>query len=566
MKKRMFVLTVAAVFILGLTIGFFATTEISHVHLEAYIDTVHDDAEYLLTVHAAGLPVENAAEAASTAVDAGVLVADTGGTILAETGPVQAQGLLDLPEIQEALASGSGYAEREINGQSRIYVARYFSEQGLLVRFDQSANAVYGDVRSMQWSIWILLGVLMILTLALAWRFSDITMAPFNEMVEIAREYANSDYSRRLPATHRKDLATLAEALDTMRTQLISGSDELVDEKIKVEATLDAIASGVIAVDRQMNIIRCNAAAMHLFHIGTASVGKNFLTLTQNIRLASLMQRAMNNWENSAEETIPMQDRMIRVRASKLKRSGQVAGAVIVADDITEYNRLLNIRTEFTANVTHELKTPLTSIRGFVETLQNGVEDQQQARRFLEIIANETERLTRLIDDILYLSELESRPEELPVPVDVWACAENTLELLQAEADEKRITLSLREKTDDAAYVSGTDDQVMQLLVNLVSNGIRYTPAGGSVRITVKTTAKDVVLDVTDTGIGIEEEAIPRLFERFYRVDKGRSREQGGTGLGLAIVKHIVLGMGGTISVSSKVGKGTSFTVHLPKA
>jgi two-component system phosphate regulon sensor histidine kinase PhoR len=226
----------------------------------------------------------------------------------------------------------------------------------------------------------------------------------------------------------------------------------------------------------------------------------------------------------------------------------------------------MNMRSDFTANVTHELKTPLTSIKGFVETLIDGVDDPEQAQHFLKIIATETERLSRLIDDILYLSEIESEKEEAKERINVLECINSTKELLEAEAKDRNIEIFVYDMSDKQAFVLGSKDKVMQMLVNLVTNGIRYNKPGGNVKIMLETVSQEVIISIADSGIGIPKENIPRLFERFYRVDKGRSRAQGGTGLGLAIVKHIVLSMKGNISVQSSLGVGSIFSIRLPRA
>ena len=201
-----------------------------------------------------------------------------------------------------------------------------------------------------------------------------------------------------------------------------------------------------------------------------------------------------------------------------------------------------------------------------METLESGVDDPEHAKRFLHIISSETDRLTRLISDILYVSELESYRQSVPEIVDVLQKASDVVELLSKNAQKKRIDLTLEQDPNHSAFCMGDGDKVQQMLMNLVANGINYTPEGGQVKIQLSSDEKQVKIVVSDTGIGIAEKDIPRLFERFYRVDKGRSRATGGTGLGLAIVKHVVMSMKGDIQVKSEVGKGSSFIVTLPKA
>ena len=258
--------------------------------------------------------------------------------------------------------------------------------------------------------------------------------------------------------------------------------------------------------------------------------------------------------------------RPLRLYVSPMKQDDVVVGAVALVEDITELRRLEQVRTDFAANVSHELKTPLTSIKGFVETLQAGAINQpEMAQKFLNIIMMEADRLTRLINDILSISKLESGDDQVTNErIRLDKMASDVVDMLSIHAKEKEITLHTS-IDPDPVVIWGNPDRVEQMLINLVDNGIKYNKPGGSVTVKVFDNEKNVNLLVSDTGIGIAEEHIPRLFERFYRVDKGRSRSMGGTGLGLAIVKHIVMSMNGLIEVHSKLGEGTEFLVTLPK-
>jgi len=244
-----------------------------------------------------------------------------------------------------------------------------------------------------------------------------------------------------------------------------------------------------------------------------------------------------------------------------------VVGALAIVEDITELRRLEQVRTDFAANVSHELKTPLTSIRGFVETLQAGaIDNPEMAHKFLNIIMMETERLTRLINDILSISKLESGDDEVAIErIRLDKKAQDVCDMLSIHAQEKQVTVNCA-TGNTPVYIMGNPDRVEQLLINLTENAIKYNEPGGSVTVQVFANDKEANVTISDTGIGIAEENLPRLFERFYRVDKGRSRQMGGTGLGLAIVKHIVRSMDGEIEVHSKLGEGTEFLVTLPLA
>jgi two-component system phosphate regulon sensor histidine kinase PhoR len=252
----------------------------------------------------------------------------------------------------------------------------------------------------------------------------------------------------------------------------------------------------------------------------------------------------------------------IRIKSAEiLGERGALVGTVVVLEDITDLKKLEKMRSQFVANVSHELKTPLTSIKGFSETLKL-VKDESTRNKFLDIINDESERLTRLINDILTLSSIEQVKSQKNEEIDISYESEKVYHLLNPKAEAKNITLSLTQK--EPLFMLGDVDLYNQLLLNLVDNAIKYTRENGEVQIRIEREDTLIKVVVSDTGIGIPEKHLNRIFERFYRVDKARDRAMGGTGLGLAIVKHIVLSMGGTIEVSSEIGKGTQFVVYLP--
>ena len=259
--------------------------------------------------------------------------------------------------------------------------------------------------------------------------------------------------------------------------------------------------------------------------------------------------------------------RPLRLYTSTMSSAGKCTGALVVIEDVTEIHNLEQIRTDFAANVSHEMKTPLTSIKGFIETLQAGaVDNPQMARRFLDIMMVEAERLTRLINDILSITKLESGTDNVEIKLlnlmDVIRFVEK---MLTPQADAKQVQIVVN-NPGTPAWIMGNRDRVQQLVLNLVENGIKYNKIGGTVTVTVTQDGANIYMLVADTGIGIKEEHLARVFERFYRVDKGRSREMGGTGLGLAICKHIVNTMNGYIEVHSRYGEGTEFLVTLKRA
>ena len=339
-----------------------------------------------------------------------------------------------------------------------------------------------------------------------------------------------------------------------------------------LSTVMSQMQNGIIAVDQNLNLIFITSVAKKLLGIVGNPEYKKVSEVSKDVRLDDVFTEAMRQDgvytnEVAARTAVGRGHRPLRLYVSPMRRDDEVVGALAIVEDITELRRLEQVRTDFAANVSHELKTPLTSIRGFVETLQAGAIDKpEMAHKFLNIIMMETERLTRLINDILSISKLESGDDEVAterIRLDKKAC--DVCDMLSIHAQEKQVTLKYR-MSNEPVYIVGNPDRVEQLLINLTENAIKYNVPGGSVTVQVFANDQEANVTISDTGIGIAEENLPRLFERFYRVDKGRSRQMGGTGLGLAIVKHIVRSMNGEIEVHSKLGEGTEFLITLPLA
>ena len=335
---------------------------------------------------------------------------------------------------------------------------------------------------------------------------------------------------------------------------------------------MSQMQNGIIAVDQGMNVIFITSVAKKLLGIVGNPELKNVNEVSKDVKLDEVFTEAMRQGgvytnEVAARTAVGRGHRPLRLYVSPMRQDDRVVGALAIVEDITELRRLEQVRTDFAANVSHELKTPLTSIRGFVETLQAGAIDHpEMAHKFLNIIQMETERLTRLINDILSISKLESGNDEVATErIRLDKKAYDVCEMLSIHAQEKEVKLNYR-LNSEPVFIIGNPDRVEQLLINLTENAIKYNKPGGSVTVPVFKSDSEANITISDTGIGIAEENLPRLFERFYRVDKGRSRQMGGTGLGLAIVKHIVRSMNGEIEVHSKLGEGTEFLITLPLA
>jgi two-component system phosphate regulon sensor histidine kinase PhoR len=389
-----------------------------------------------------------------------------------------------------------------------------------------------------------------------------------NEMTNLSSEIAGGRYDKRISINTNDEIGELARSFNNMAEKLEITISDLSDKNNKLEAILKSMTSGVIAVDNIGKIMLVNPVALEIFGFEGNIVGKHILEVIRNVELEDVINKHQDE-EKEISLNYP-EKRVLRVKATPIKGRNEKKkgfGVVAVLQDITELKRLEQIRSDFVANVSHELKTPLTSIKGFAETLKDGAINDDAARgKFLDIINIEADRLTRLINDLLTISELENtRQRKSLEKINMNDSINDIRDMMNGIAWQKNIELLFHED-EKLPYVYGSHDKVKQLLINLIDNGIKYTHDGGKVDIRTYHDKGYVYIDVTDTGIGIPKEHLPRLFERFYRVDKGRSRALGGTGLGLAIVKHIVAAIDGDIKVRSEQGIGTTFTVIIPEA
>ena len=388
---------------------------------------------------------------------------------------------------------------------------------------------------------------------------TDVVMRPVREIKTATSRIASGELSARVKIDDDAELAQIIQNFNSLADRLESTIIDTLDKQNQLEAILTSMNSGVIATDHKQKIIIFNPFAKKIFGIFEDVIGKPINTVLKRINLTELLTVKPEFSEISLG---PMDQTTIRYKTSHLLgEDHNTSGLVTVLQDVSDLKKLEQMRSQFVANVSHELKTPLTSIKGFSETLRI-VGDEATKNKFLDIIDVEAERLRRLIEDILSLSAIENQKSLAVEIVNAAEVVKETCSLLERAAGEKNIDFSLIIK-GDPEFV-GDIDKFKQMTINLVDNAIKYTEPNGKVKIRLEEQPTNLLLKVMDTGAGIGEEHIPRLFERFYRVDKSRDRAKGGTGLGLAIVKHIVLGFGGTIEVHSELGKGTVFTVLIP--
>jgi two-component system phosphate regulon sensor histidine kinase PhoR len=336
---------------------------------------------------------------------------------------------------------------------------------------------------------------------------------------------------------------------------------------MEIEAIVNSMTYGIIAVSQEKKVQLINPVAREYFNIKDDSVlGKDVDNIIKNKRIRLSLEDTLENKQQGESEVMLKSGLITKISTTPIKNKEDVYyGALVVIQDITSVKKLEQIRTEFVSNVSHELKTPITSISGFVETLRNGaITNQGVAMKFLDIIEIETARLYTLINDILYLSEIETMQSEKEInEIDVRRLVKQVIEVTQYIADEKGIKII--NEINEPVKIMANKDRIKQMLINLVDNGIKYNKKDGQVIVNAYNDGDRSVISIKDTGIGIPEKHIPRIFERFYRVDKSRSRSEGGTGLGLSIVKHIVNFYNGKIKVKTDVEKGTEFIIRFPK-
>jgi two-component system, OmpR family, phosphate regulon sensor histidine kinase PhoR len=487
---------------------------------------------------------------------------------------------LSRPEIVEALEQGEGYSIRYSDTvfQNMMYVALPVGanrEEGF-IRLALSLEDVENTIRKL-WST-LALGSLVFLLLAviISYRIAFGFTRPLEAIMKVALQITQQNYDARVKVRSRDEIGQLGQALNRMADSLQEQMDKIRENEGRLQNVLENMISGVLMIDQSGSIVLLNRSAEEIIGFTARELlGKHYKEAKQQLELTQVIQECFERHTPIREEMIFYfpEERMLEVNLVPMSHDREEwLGIVIVFHDITAIRRLEKMRSEFVANVSHELKTPIAAVKGFAETLMNGaMHDTETARAFLKIIYDESERLNRLIGDILELSKVESRRVPLRFsPVQLYTSVERSFEMMGSEAAHKSIELTMDVPED--IFVEADEDRLHQILINLISNGINYTPEGGKVRVSAEPIWTDkeqeeydrIRIQISDTGIGIPKKDIPRIFERFYRVDKARSRSSGGTGLGLSIVKHIVELHRGTIRVESKVGMGTTFIIELP--
>jgi len=560
-------LIIGSLVIIGVLVTLFVAILDGRLRRRFYEDSsaqVLREAQLVAAQWKPGLDVDSLADAAGRALGHRVTLIDSAGKVLgdSEFDPPTLNELenhLTRPEVQDALRAGTGMSRRRSPsaGDEELYGAVRAGSG--FARVSVSAVSIQELFARARADVLLAAAFALGLSLVLVWLFSKSVAQPVVELRDVARSLAAGDLGRRPSLAAPGEVGDLASAVHRLAEQLSSRLEALEAEEVRLVALTESLNEGVIAIDARQQVTQVNERARHLLGLRDA-VPFPTSNLPRERSLRESIGAALSGHAVDAHE-VQIGGRELALTARPLP----AGGAVIALYDLTPVRRLETVRRDFVANASHELRTPLTVIGGFAETLTDDSLPNEQRRQFAQTVLANTQRMQRIVDDLLDLSRIESggwKPN--PSRVDVRTLAEEALAAVDLRRTQKPIELRL-EISPDATHVWADPTAIRQVLTNLVDNAVRHTN-DGSVTVFSRRALGGVAVGVSDTGIGIPSEHLARIFERFYRVDAGRSRSEGGTGLGLAIVKHLVEGHGGRVRAESAVGRGTTIWAELPDA
>jgi len=463
------------------------------------------------------------------------------------------------PEIREAITTGFGksvrYSTTEM--EEMLYVAIPMKSNGKLIgvlRTSLFLRDIDTLLNSLRNRLLYSIVIITLLSLLVAFMISKNISSPIKELAEASKNLANGDFSTHLRLIRNDELGELAESFNIMSEKLKSVFDELTSKKEEFKSIISSLSEGLMVIDKTGKIILCNDSFKRI--VSANPLDKFYWEILREPVLLNSIEKEIGESRHIADE-IELNGKKYLFSFSSVPETEEL---IVILHDITKFKNLEKIKKDFIANVSHELRTPLTAIKGYLETMED--EEGTEYKRYLDIVQRHTERLINIVNDLLQLSELEQKGIIGNLEkIDLKDTVENVFRIFKQKAEKKNIRLIL--DTPDSVFFYGDPFKLEQMFVNLIDNAIKYTESG-NVTVSLNIRDKRVIINVSDTGIGIPERHLDRIFERFYVVDKSRSRRGGGTGLGLSIVKHIVLLHNGKIKVWSKRGKGTTFTITLP--
>lgn len=573
-------------FVVMVIVGVFSGELMKSTYLNMKENQLEDDAKILLqTTNMENLDLDKDAATIQKSldplgedIDARITVIDSKGDVVADTkkDPEKLDNHMNRPEVTDILKKGEsvGISIRESDslGYSMLYVAVPVKHQGKtdgVLRISISLESVDAAVAKLWGNLALIFGIALVIIAAISVFIARKITRPVREIIEVSTDLANHKYDSRIHGKISGELQDLSISVNTLAESLETQMFEIKQNEQRLNAIVQNLVSGVMLINVDKQVIMTNRTMYQILG-ETEITGKPFYEVIKSFALSQLIEATFETKTIQQKEIILYFPREMILDASVspiLGENGEITGIILLLHDITQIRHLENVRSEFVTNVSHELKTPVTALKGFAETLLDGaMYDEVLLKKFLTIIKEESDRLHRLIMDILALSRIEQNPVAENVElVDVDEVIEQSARTIFEMATEKNIRVTIPEKTSASVMIETDRDKLQQIVINLLSNAINYTPVDGKVEVKLIEQEAEVIIEVTDNGIGIPAKDIDRVFERFYRVDKARSRHSGGTGLGLSIVKHLVENCGGRIEVESQEEVGSSFRVTLPK-
>lgn len=464
------------------------------------------------------------------------------------------------PEVVAARENGIGSSIRfSLSTKTqRLYFATRL-DNGYVIRSSIQTKIISGmELKYIKYYCLIIF-LALLLSFLLSVRLSRIFTKPINDLEFITSRIAEGELHRRVKNLSKDEIGHLGLTFNNMADKLQLSLNEVTDRQNKMEAILKSVDSGIIAVDKDLRVILINPYAEKIFGIDRDIINQHLMDNIRDFEFENIFKQASQEYR---EFTILWpEERNLRVKTADIINGTKKIGTVAAIQDITEIKKYENLRAQFVANVSHELKTPLTSIKGFAETLRYADSDEDK-EKFINIINDEAERLTRLINDILTLSKIESNEIVKSESINVNETLNEICYRMNKTAQIKNIEIKL-ELTYEP-HITGNKDRFNQMIINLIDNAIKYSGASTKITVASSIDKNDSIISISDSGVGISKEHLDRIFERFYTADKARSRAEGGTGLGLAIVKHIIINFKGKIEVESIPSQGSTFKLKIP--
>lgn len=522
--------------------------------------------------------VDDLADQIGNALDLRVTIMDESGVVLGDSSLTKSEVVgvenhLSRPEIQQAEEIGYGESRRFSTTVKKdmLYMAYALKDKDNigyirlaipLTEIDHIADGI----RRLLINYFMLAFVMASL---IGFVVSSYIVKPIQVISKITKNIADGDFSRRINIKSRDEIEDLGLSINYLTEQMSHRINEIKTSTSKFEAVLMSMFEGVMVIDEKGLILLVNDALRKLLIIDEDPLGKKPLEIVRNIEIQELADKIVRTESGVESREISLllpKEKTVQIHATPIRSKNNIKGAVMVFHDITELRRLENVRKDFVANVSHEIRTPVTNIKGYAETLLDGaLEDKEHAKEFLNIISEDSNRLTQLVDDLLDLSKIESGNLKFDMrPFDIIQLINRIVIGMTKQKNQQDIAIHTN-MSDAPLNVKGDEKAIAQVMLNLIDNAIKYNRNNGSVTINVLNAENKVKVEVVDSGIGIPDRDLPRIFERFYRVDKARSRQLGGTGLGLSIAKHIIQAHQSSLNVSSELGRGSTFFFSLLK-